>query len=169
MQILLSNTHHYVTLCAKGQRFLEEQGFMDGWRLHSAGYAVRQYSRQGQILTHYMHKLLADHFLPPPQAGSRLFVRMKNGEKLDCRLDNLEWVTMKELRRQQHSGRYRGVSKDGSKYRAVIYDGKERIYLGLFNTPAEAAQAYDEESFRRFGITNSLNFKEVFMQGKEES
>lgn len=106
-----------------------------------------------------MHKLLADQFVEKPNSNKRLFVRMLNGNKLDCRIENLEWVTMNDLRRQQqHSNGYRGVSKDGDKYRSVLYDEGKRIYLGVFNTELEAAEAYDEASYRRFGFTNSLNF-----------
>ncbi len=134
-----------------------------GWRLHSAGYAVLQFTQFGKIKTHYMHKLLADRFVPRQEQNKRLFVRMRNGDKLDCRIENLEWVTMNDLRRQQqHSNGYRGVSKDGDKYRAVLYDEGRRIYLGVFDSEIEAAQAYDDASFRRFGLTNSLNFRQSF-------
>lgn len=129
-----------------------------GWRLHSAGYAVLQFTRFGRIQTYYMHKLLAEYFLQKPDINKKLFVRMKNGDKLDCRLANLEWTTMSGLRRQQSAhDHYRGVSKDGKKYRAVLYDKGERIYLGVFDTPEAAARAYNEESLKRFGVTNSLN------------
>ncbi|MEH0157519.1 AP2/ERF family transcription factor [Limibacter armeniacum] len=130
-----------------------------GWRLHSAGYAVLQFTRFGRIHTIYMHKMLASEFLDKPDTEKKLFVRMKNGKKLDCRLDNFEWNTMAELRRQQkNSSGYRGVSRDGNKFRAVLYDKGERIYLGMFDTAEEAAKAYDDESVKRFGETNSLNF-----------
>ena len=135
----------------------------EGWRLHSAGYAVLQFTKLGKIRTYYMHKLLADAFVEKPDIDKRLFVRMLNANKLDCRIENLEWVTMNNLRRQQqHGNGYRGVSRDGDKFRAVLYDEGRRVYLGVFDTEEEAARAYDDASFRRFGITNSLNFKQAF-------
>ncbi|WP_020532015.1 hypothetical protein [Flexithrix dorotheae] len=163
MNLLLANSDKKVKLCRKGFSYLKRKGLDKGWRLHSAGYAVLQFTRFGRINTLYMHKLLADIFIEPPQSNKKLFVRMKNGKKLDCRIDNINWATMAELRREQNCSQgYRGVSKDGNKFRAVLYDKGKRIYLGVFETPEEAANAYDDESFKRFGFTNSLNFKEKY-------
>jgi hypothetical protein len=158
MYLQLINSKSKVKLCRQGYSFLKKKGMDEGWRIHSAGYAVLQFTQFGRIKTYYMHKLLADQFLQKPNTSKKLFVRMKNGNKLDCRIENLEWTTMSNLRRQQTvHNHYRGVSKDGKKYRAVIYDKGERIYLGVFDTPEAAAKAYNEESLKRFGITNSLN------------
>ncbi len=135
------------------------------WRLHSAGYAVLQFTRFERINTTYMHKLLASQFVPEPESDKKLFVRMVNGNKLDCQLENLQWSTMAGLRRHQgaNSG-FRGVSKDGNKFRAVLYDQGKRIYLGIFTTAEEAALAYDNESYKRFGKTESLNFANLFQK-----
>ncbi|MGF1533639.1 MAG: hypothetical protein ACFCUI_08040 [Bernardetiaceae bacterium] len=159
MYIQLTNSEKKVKICRKGFSFLRKNKLAEGWRLHSAGYAVLQFTQNGKIQTLYMHKILAKHFVPRPDSDKRLFVRMLNGDKLDCRVENFTWATMSELRRNQHSDPtlYRGVSRDGKKYRAVLYDKGERVYLGVFATPEEAAQAYNEESVRRFGITKSLN------------
>ena len=92
---------------------------------------------------------------------------MKNENKLDCKIENLEWTNMGELRRHQNSPakHFRGVSKDGKKYRAILYDSGERIYIGRYNTPEEAALAYNEESIKRFGKTAGLNeIKEVELE-----
>lgn len=159
MYIQLTNSKKKVKICRKGFSLLRKNKLAEGWRLHSAGYAVLQFTKNGKIKTIYMHKLLAKEFVPQPHSNTRLFVHMVNGDKLDCRVDNLGWKTMSELRRNQNSGatQYRGVSRDGKKYRAVLYDKGERVYLGIFATPEKAAQAYNEESVRRFGITKSLN------------
>ncbi len=159
MYINLINSEKKIKLCRRGFSFLKKKNLAEGWRLHSAGYAVLQFTRFGKIQTLYMHKLLADQFVEKP-AGTdkKLFVRMINGSKLDCRLENLDWATMSELRRQQSgTAGYRGVSRDGNKYRAVLYDAGQRIYLGVYNTPEDAARAYNEESIKRFGETKSLN------------
>ncbi|MDW7695635.1 hypothetical protein R9C00_26390 [Flammeovirgaceae bacterium SG7u.111] len=166
MHISLINSKKKVKLCRSGFSHLKRNGLANGWRLHSAGYAVYQFTQFGRVHTLYMHKLFADLFLEKPATEKKLFVRVLNGNKLDCRVENLEWTTMSELRRQQDSSvSYRGVSKDGRKFRAVLYDGGERIYLGVFETAEAAAKAYDEESFARFGLTNSLNFLEEYAQG----
>lgn len=159
MYIQLTNSDKKVKICRKGFSYLRKHKLAEGWRLHSAGYAVLQFTEKGKIKTLYMHKILAKEFVGMPESDKRLFVRMVNGDKLDCRIDNLTWATMSELRRNQNTGatQYRGVSKDGKKYRAVLYDSGQRVYLGVFTTPEEAAQAYNKESIRRFGVTKSLN------------
>jgi hypothetical protein len=170
MHLPLINADAKVKLCRDGFGYLKKKQMAEGWRLHSAGYAVLQYTELGKIRTFYLHKVLADRFVPKPDTDKRLFVHMVNGNKLDCRLDNLQWLTMNELRRRQQSSSegFRGVSKDGDKFRAVLYDGGRRIYLGLYETEEAAARAYDEASFRRFGYTNSLNFKDSFEASSDE-
>jgi len=163
MHITLINSGKKVKLCRQGFSYLKKKGLDKGWRLHSAGYAVLQFTQFGKIKTYYMHKLLAEQFVNKPELSKKLFVHMLNGNKLDCRLENLEWITMTGLRRQQNSSNgYRGVSKDGNKYRAVLYDSGKRIYLGVYESPEHAAKAYDNESFQRFGLTNSINFPDAY-------
>ena len=158
MQLHLINSEKKVKLCKRGYSFLKKKGLTEGWRLHSAGYAVLQFTKYGKVQTYYLHKLLANQFITKPETEKKIFVRVINGNKLNCQLQNMEWATMSALRRQQRSSLgYRGVSKDGNKYRAVLYDKGERIYIGIFSTPEEAALAYNAESVKRFGVTNSLN------------
>lgn len=159
MKLPLSNSKKKVTICRNGFAFLKKKGMMEGWRLQSAGYAFHQKTVFGKIKTNYLHKLLAQEFIPKPPSDKKLFVRMKNENKLDCQLENLEWADMGSLRRHQHSPaqHFRGVSKDGNKFRAILYDQGERIYIGRFKTAEEAALAYNKESVRRFGKTAGLN------------
>jgi hypothetical protein len=170
MYLDLLNSDKKVKLCRFGFALLKKMDMESGWRIHSHGYAVLQYSEKGEIYTKYLHKLIAESGLQKPMvANKKLFVRVINGNKLDCRLENLEWTTMSGLRRQEakYEG-YRGVSKDGNKFRAVIYDNGQRVYLGAFDNAFDAAKAYDEESIRRFGFTNSLNFRLDYEQMKKE-
>jgi len=163
---LKNRTGKYLILCSKGYEFLVQIGFIKFgddkiFREHSAGYAVYQKWEKDVCTTVYMHKLIAKNFILQPKVNKRLFARMKNGNKLDCRIENLEWVTMGMLRRHMKpigtkSG-YRGVIKDKNGYRSILNVNGERINLGTFKTAEEAAIAYNKKSIELFGETKSLN------------
>ena len=66
--------------------------------------------------------------------------------------DKLNWpdgypkITTKKKKRKLLSTNttgYRGVSKKGERFTAQIYINNKKIYLGTYDTPKEAAVAYD--------------------------
>lgn len=171
-KVPLKNSEKSVVLSGEVYEFIENSEyfksleFLSHLRLHSSGYVFFQknYPFKGKYknITIYLHKFIAEKYVPLPESDKRLFVRITNGNKLDCRIENLDWVTMSELRRNQkrHQNRtgYRGVVQVGkNSYRAVLYDGKERLDLGIYNTSDEAAEAYNLKSIELFGKTKSLN------------
>ncbi|GAB4340534.1 MAG: hypothetical protein OHK0038_20020 [Flammeovirgaceae bacterium] len=173
-KLKLKNSDKHVVISDEAYEFITNNEyyksiqFLDNLREHSSGYVFfqRNYpTKNGKYknVTIYLHKLIAEKFLPKPEGISkRLFVRIKNGNPMDCRLKNLEWTTMGELRRNQkhHSNKtgYRGVVRVSNKsYRAIIYTDTQRIDLGLFKTASEAAKAYNQKSEELFGKTKSLN------------
>lgn len=151
----------------KDSEYFIKINFLENLRLHSSGYAFYQKNyplKDGSYknVTIYVHKAIAEKFIPKPTSNKKLFVRIINGNPLDCRLNNLEWVSMSELRRNQKHSRnitgYRGVVQvSKNRYRAVIYNKNNRIDLGLFPTAEEAALAYNRKSKEIFGTTDSLN------------
>ncbi len=171
--VKLKNSRKKITLSDEAyklfstNKYYKGLGFLENLRLHSSGYAFfqRNYPQKNggyKNLTIYLHKAVAEKFVKKPRKNKKLFVRIINGKSLDCRIENLEWVTMSELRRNQksHSNAtgYRGVVKVGDKkYRAVLYKNKKRFDLGLFPSAAKAAKAYNEKSEELFGKTQSLN------------
>jgi len=98
----------------------------------------------------------------------RYVVDHKNKDTQDCRRSNLRII-------DQHANNvnqlgygaipYRGVNSERRKYRARIYDhvAEQRLELGYYDTPEQAALAYDEQSFRMFGQFAPLNFPEKFL------
>jgi hypothetical protein len=135
-------------------------------RKHSNGYAFYQKNHpqnDGAYIneTLYLHKIMAEHFLGEPESEEHRYVMFKNGNKLDCRLENLCWATRSEITRntKKHHSKsgFRGVYKEGDRYRATLYNRSERIDIGFFSTPEEAAMAYNQKSMEIFGRTRSLN------------
>ena len=135
-------------------------------RKHSNGYAFYQKNHpqnDGAYIneTLYLHKIMAEHFLGEPESEEHRYVMFKNGNKLDCRLENLCWATRSEITRntKKHHSKsgFRGVYKEGDRYRATLYNRSERIDIGFFSTPEEAALAYNQKSMEIFGRTRSLN------------
>ncbi len=145
--------------------YLKSLNFEKNLRLHSSGYAVfqkawKQKDETYKTETIYLHKRIAEKFIPKPESEDRLIVRVVNGNKLDCRVKNLEWATMsKASRKGRNYGEtgYRGVRKDGNRYRATIYVDRKAIHIGMFETPEEAALAYNEKSKLHFGDEGKIN------------
>lgn len=87
----------------KGDKYLNSLKFMENLRAHSSGYPIYQRcitTKKGPVYeTIYLHKWLADKFIKKPKSDRKLFLHFKNGNIHDCRLQNFEYVTMTELRK----------------------------------------------------------------------
>lgn len=148
-------------------KYFQSINFLKHLRLHSSGYAFYQKNYlqpngKYKSTTIYLHRYLAERHITKPESAKRLFVAFKNGNRLDCRLDNLYWTTSSHIVRQTQkivntSSGYRGVTKANQKYMAHIFRDGKRHYLGLYETAEEAAMAYNQKSIEWFGETNSLN------------
>lgn len=90
-----------------------------------------------------------------------------DGDGLDNRRENLRLANFSQNRTNQKrnlkkSG-YRGVEYDGSrrcgrkKWRATIYHQNKRYRLGRFETPEDAARAYNEKAKELHGEFATLN------------
>jgi hypothetical protein len=142
------------------------KNLVENLRKHSNGYAFYQKNHPQKDGTYvnetlYLHKIMADHFLGEPESEEHRYVMFRNGNKLDCRLENLCWATRSEITRntKKHHSKsgFRGVYREGERFRATLYNRAERIDIGFFDTAEEAALAYNEKSIEIFGRTRSLN------------
>ncbi len=152
----------------KNNSYFQEIGFLKNLRIHSYGYAFFQknYKKPDgtyKNITIYLHRYIADQLVPKPNSDKRLLVTFKNGNRLDCRRENITWATSSQIIRNiPNSGnsetQYRGVYKlPSGNFRAAIFKGKKPFELGIFKTAEEAAEAYNEKSIEWFGPTKSLN------------
>lgn len=85
-----------------------------------------------------------------------------NGNGLDNRRSNLRLCSANDNAAncafQIGQAGFRGVSASGSRWRAQIaHEGRKR-YLGTFETPVDAALAYDDTARKLFGDFAVLNF-----------
>ncbi len=157
-ELALVDDHVYEHLST--DPYLQEIGLLEGLRQHSGGGVVFQklWHKPGgksTTTTIYLHRYIAERFLTvanlPKEKG---VVRCRNGNKLDCRLENLEWTTRAETARQRKTRNktgFKGVYQEYNKYRAVISVNQKNIHLGMFETPMEAAKAYKKKAQEVFG------------------
>lgn len=58
------------------------------------GYYRVTLANGGKKKQRYLHRLLAEHFIPNPLNLPQ--INHKDGDKLNCNIDNLEWVTVQQ-------------------------------------------------------------------------
>ena len=63
-------------------------------RIDRAGYMTVRLTKDGQTHTKFVHRLVAEAFVPNPR--TKLFTNHFNGNKTDNRFINLEWVSHSE-------------------------------------------------------------------------
>ncbi len=145
--------------------YLTKVDFINNLRKHSSGCAVFQKTwkkSDGSFKTEtiYLHKIIAEKFLIHQKSKENNLVGAKNGNKLDCRLENLVYrsraVSSRKRKTSSKTG-YTGVYQENNRFRAVIsIDGKS-VHIGMFDTAEEAALAYNRKSKEIYGETGKLN------------
>nr|MBP7274132.1 HNH endonuclease [Saprospiraceae bacterium] len=109
-------TYEYLTT----DDYLRSVKFIDNLRRHSSGCVVfqktwKKSSGDFKVETIYLHKLLAEKFLPKGKTDTNNLVSAKNGDKLDCRIENLVWrsrTVASRLRKSSNESGYTGVYKE---------------------------------------------------------
>ena len=64
---------------------------------------------------------------------------------------------------------FRGVVKKGNRFKAQIYIGGKKQYIGMFGTAKEAAEAYDQSSLQAKFPISYLNFPHSMEHDKKEA
>ena len=139
----------------------EDYGWLSAynWSISRKGYAVRYgYDGTGKYRQFWLHKEIL-------RAEKGQIVDHINGDPTDNRRRNLRLATATENSRNRRIGKnstgYVGVIAHRTKWRAFITAGtKRKTYLGVFDTPEEAAHARDEAVKRLHGKFGVLNFPE---------
>ena len=122
----------------------------------------------------YLHHLVAGPILPSMEPGlkkGQLVRTHVNGDKLDNRTTNIKWMTKSERNLARHQARraprpqtsrfstpYRGVNRDARPHSAEGYIVSiSQQYVGYYDLE-EAARAYDDAAYARWGRKAVLNF-----------
>lgn len=133
-------------------------------RKHSSGCAVYQKTYKNsdgsfRTETIYLHRFIAEKFKTGFSEENNL-VGALNGNKLDCRLENLVWRSRATASRQRKTSSktgYTGVYQENRKYRAIISISGKAVHLGMFNNPEAAAEAYNKKSMELYGEKAKIN------------
>ena len=145
--------------------YLVKVDFINNLRKHSSGCAVFQKTwkkADGSYKTEtiYLHKLVAEKYLIDTKSGNKNLVGAKNGNKLDCRLENLVYRSRSVASRKRKTSSkvgYTGVYKENNRYRAVISVNRKSVHIGMFATAEEAALAYNKKSRELYGEDGKIN------------
>lgn len=116
------------------------------WQYHPEGYAAHKRWNS----TVYLHRLITN--------GER--VDHINGNRLDCREANMRPATIQQNaanRRKVTKHPYKGIRPRAKKWAAEITVNRKYRHLGTFETPEEAALAYNKAALEAFGEFASLN------------
>jgi hypothetical protein len=141
---------------------VDDQDFLElaqyRWCYSTVGYAVRRKKMpDGKSKVVYMHREIMN-----PEKGME--VDHVNGQKLDCRRDNLRLCTSGQNKynigkKRDNTSGYKGVwySKQKQRWVSEIWVEKKKRYLGSFNTPEDAAIAYNAAAIRFHGDFSNIN------------
>ncbi|MEK7254210.1 MAG: Pathogenesis-related transcriptional factor and ERF protein, partial [Bacteroidota bacterium] len=139
--------------------YLSKVDFINNLRRHSSGCAVFQKTwkkADGSFKTEtiYLHKLIAEKYLADTKTKENKLVGAKNGNKLDCRLENVVYrsrAVSSRMRKTSSKTGYTGVYQENNRYRAVISIDRKSMHIGMFDTAEEAALAYNKKSKEIYG------------------
>lgn len=129
------------------------------WSLNTGGYARSAYDDEtGRTVSYYMHRVIAG-------AGPDEYVDHIDGDRLNNTRANLRICSMAENlanRGAQINNKtgFKGVSfcRLTGRYRAILTVRGETFRGGRFDTPEQAARAYDELAKAKCGDFARLNF-----------
>lgn len=111
--------------------------------LQNNGYHTNSYTINNKCVIISLHKIVALTFIPKEDLTKNM-VNHKNGNKIDNRVDNLEWCTAKENSEHSYS---MGLSKKGKHHYSTRPIGKFTLEGDLIETFDCLPQIKDKYGF----------------------
>lgn len=133
--------------------------FFEPQKKSDTGYAVRSKRLStGKRVWERMHRLLLGLDLEDKKKVDHI-----NGNGLDNRKKNLRTCTKmqnahNQKKRSNNTSGYKGVTKHSGKWRAAIGFKMRYYHIGLYDTPEQAAKAYDKKAKELYGDFVRPNF-----------
>ena len=130
----------------------------------TTGYTSLKLSSKGIQVDVYIHRLIAEAFLPAPDDPSFRCVDHIDRDRSNNTLSNLRWVSnsynqANRTKSLYKSSQYKGVRwrKDRNTWRVKITKDGIEHYVGNFKNEIEAARAYNAKALELFGEHALLN------------
>lgn len=125
---------------------------------NNVAYSYRSIRKNGKKYTIHMHRVILARKLECDELLPTEFVDHINGNGLDNRRENLRLATHQQnlanqkLAKHNTSG-YKGVSWNwrAKKWVARIQVNRKNLYLGSFDTPEQAHEAYCKKAIELYG------------------
>jgi hypothetical protein len=106
------------------------------------------------------------HQVIMPNKNTKLRANFKDGNKLNCSKENIEYVSRNLFGHLHANTQKNPAKKKSSEYKGVIKIYKARIRynkklycLGSFENPEDAAKAYNEKAIELYGVNANVNLK----------
>ena len=127
------------------------------------GYVQRDREKDGKITKSFLHREIVEGIIGRPLKKNE-FIDHINGDKLDNRRENLSQpidaseYKQRTVSRRNQSG-YKGVfyNKKRKKWEAQITKNYHQKTIGRYNTPEEAARAYNDAALKLYGEKAYIN------------
>ena len=125
-------------------------------KISSHGYEVIYHNNQ----TYYVHRLIAEKYIPNPENKPQ--VNHINGIKNDNRIENLEWVTVKENRNHaQEIGLWGQNILDKRKFDENQIEIIRSKYIPRKYTYRMLSNEYSVDYRTIYNIVNKISYKEI--------